>query len=231
RALVMVLSKLWDESGKVTIPGFYDGIQMPEKEEMEKYNTEFDMKEYQRNFGVKAFSNEENYSPIESNWFRPTLEINGISGGYTGSGFKTVIPSVARAKVSCRLVPGQDPKKIQKGISDFLKSHIAKGIALKIEHHQDAPAFRSSYDSEIAHTAAKAYEEVFQKPCRFVLGGGSIPIVVDLVKASEAEATVMGFGLPEDNIHAPNEHFGLDRFEMGFLTMGRMIAMFSDKQS
>jgi len=231
RALVSVLAQLWDESGTVAVPGFYDGIQMPAKDELEKYDTEFDVKEYQKSFGVKAFSNEGSYSYIESNWLRPTLEINGISGGYTGLGFKTVIPSLARAKISCRLVPGQDPKKIQKSISDFLKSHIAKGIELKIEHHQDAPAFRSSYDSEVAQTAAKAYEEIFQKPCKFILAGGSIPIVVDLVKVSNAEATIMGFGLAEDNIHAPNEHFGLDRFEMGFLTMGRMIAMFSEKQS
>jgi acetylornithine deacetylase/succinyl-diaminopimelate desuccinylase-like protein len=229
RALLSMLSKIWNENGEIQIPGFYDDLLSLPKELLDRIDMSFDLEEYQKSFGVKAFSNEKGYSLKESNWLRPTLEINGMSGGYAGPGFKTVIPAKAFAKISCRLVPNQDPEKIGKSIERFLKSHAPKGIDVKVELHHGAPAFRSHFDSFIVKTAALAYEEVFGKPCKYLFCGASVPIVVDLAQASQAEVAMIGVGLDSDDIHAPNEHFGLDRFELGFLTIGRILGRLSLK--
>lgn len=228
RALVQLLAQLWDSTGKVAVPHFYDDVKEYSKEELAKFVMTFDQKEYERKFGVKAYAIEPGFSPRESNFIRPTLEINGISGGYTGKGFKTVIPSTAVAKISCRLVPNQDPHKIFKNISDFIHSKLPKGLDLKVVDYHGAAAFGSAVDSPIVKMVSKAYEEVLEKPCRFQLMGGSIPIVGDLAEASGAAVVVMGYGLDDDEIHAPNEHFGVDRFEQGFLTMGRILNHFKN---
>jgi acetylornithine deacetylase/succinyl-diaminopimelate desuccinylase-like protein len=188
---------------------------------------DFDLEQYQKSFGVKAFAIEKGCSVKESNWLRPTLEINGMWGGYTGLGFKTVIPAKAYAKISCRLVPNQDPEKIAKAISDFLHASAPKGIEVKVDLHHGALAFRSAFDSSIVKLAALAYEEVFGEPCKYLFCGASVPIVVDLAHASHAEVAMIGVGLAGDDIHAPNEHFGLDRFELGYLTIGRILSRLS----
>ena len=227
RALVTALGKMWDASGKVAIPGFYDSVRPFTKEELSIYDLTFDEEDYKKSFGVKAFANEPSYSLVESNWMRPTLEINGISGGYAGAGFKTVIPAKAIAKISCRLVPDQDPVEVQKQIENFLRSQIAKGLTLTVEFHHGAKAYRCPYPSTIAKIASASYEEVFGRDCKKLLCGASIPIVGALAEASGANALMMGMGLSSDDIHAPNEHFGLDRFEQGFLTMGGILSRLS----
>lgn len=227
RALAAVLTKLWDNKGRITVPGFYDDVEEVSKEELSRLYLHFDVKEYQDAFGVKALCAEDGKSLVESNWLRPSLEINGMSGGYTGEGFKTIIPAKAHAKLSCRLVPNQDPEKIAKAIADFLRHNIAKGVDLNIDILQGAPAYRASIDSQIIKTASLAFEEVFGSKCRYLLCGASVPIVYDLAKVSGAEAALIGVGLSSDSIHAPNEHFGLDRFEQGFLTMARIFSLLS----
>ncbi len=226
RALVQLLAKLWDKEGKVAVPHFYDDVKQYSQTELSKFEMSFDQKDYEKRFGIKAYAVEPGFSPRESNFIRPVLEINGISGGYTGTGFKTVIPAAAIAKISCRLVPNQEPSKIHKYISDFLRQEAPKGIDLKISDFHGAKAFGSTFDSPIVKMAAKAYEEVLGKKCRYLLMGGSIPIVGDLAQASGAAVVVMGYGLDDDEIHAPNEHFGLDRFEQGFLTVARILNHF-----
>lgn len=223
RALAKLIASLWDDEGKVTVPDFYKDVRKPTEEELASLDKHFDLESYQKNFGVNAFSGEKGYSLLESNWLRPTLEINGMSGGYTGEGFKTVIPSKAIAKISCRLVPDQDPKQIEKALIRCLESRTPKGMELKVVSHHGGKAFRSSPTSLIAKAAAQSFEEVFGKPCKCMLAGGSIPIVVDLAEISGAEVALMGVGLAEDAIHSPNEHFGLDRLEQGFLVMGRIL--------
>ena len=227
RALAKLLAGMWDEEGKVTIPGFYEGLEKTSAEELGALDLDFDPESYQRSFGVKAFAGEKGYSLLESNWLRPTLEINGMSGGYAGEGFKTVIPAQAKAKISCRLVPGQDPEKIGDAIARYFEKNAPKGIEIKIEKLHGAKAFRSSPLSPIAQTAAQAYEEVFGKKCKRLLSGASIPIVGDLARASGADVALIGVGLPEDAIHSPNEHFGLDRFEQGFLVISRILGILS----
>lgn len=227
RALATLLGNLWDEKGTVAIPHFYEDLEVLPQEELARVDLSFDAKQYTKSFGVRAFCGEEGYTPRESNWFRPTIEINGMWGGYTGPGFKTVIPSHAYAKISCRLVPNQDPQKIGRAIAEHLKASVPKGIGIKVDILHAAPAFFSASDSFIVKTSALAYEEIFGKPCKYLFCGGSVPIVVDLARASGAEVAMIGVGLDEDDIHAPNEHFGLDRFVAGFLVMGRILSRLS----
>ena len=228
RALVSLLAGMWDKNGKVKIPHFYDDVHTLSEEHLSLVDMSFDLEQYKENFGVKAFSLEEGFSIKESNWMRPTLEINGMWGGYTGVGFKTVIPAKAYAKISCRLVPDQDPEKIFKAITQYLKTEAPNGIEVKTQMHHGAVAYRSAFDSFIVKTAALAYEEIFGKPCKYLFCGATVPIIVDLVRASKAEVAMIGVGLSNDDIHAPNEHFGLDRFEMGYLIIGRILSRLSD---
>lgn len=224
RALVSALAKLWDDKGAVAIPHFYDEVKMPSKEELKHIDLSFDEKDYVNTFGVHAFANEPRYSPVESNQLRPSLEINGIAGGYGGEGFKTVIPAKAIAKLSCRLVPDQDPEKVFEHIREFLKSQMPKGVTFTARYFHGAQAFRSRSDSPAALIVKQAYEEVTKKTCRNIFIGASIPIIGKLTQASGAESLIMGYALDSDDIHAPNEHFGLDRFELGFLTMARILS-------
>jgi acetylornithine deacetylase/succinyl-diaminopimelate desuccinylase-like protein len=226
-ALASLLARMWDEKGRVRIPHFYDDVKPLSKELLSRIDMSFDQEQYMKSFGVKAFCPEEGYSIKESNWLRPILEINGMWGGYTGAGFKTVIPAKAYAKISCRLVPDQDPEKIAKLITQYLEIQAPPGIEIKTELHHGALSYRSAFDSFIVKTAALAYEEVFGKPCKYLFCGASVPIVVDLARASSAEVAMIGVGLADDDIHAPNEHFGLDRFELGYLTIGRILSRLS----
>lgn len=225
--LATLIAGMWDDHGKVLIPHFYDDVIPLSKEQLSLVDMSFDKEEYKRSFGVGAFCNEEGFSLKESNWLRPVLEVNGMWGGYTGLGFKTVIPSSAHAKISCRLVSNQDPEKIGKHIAEYLKSSAPKGIQIKADIHHGAPAFRGSFDSFIVKTSALAYEEILGKPCKYLFCGASVPIVVDLARASKAEVAMIGVGIASDNIHAPNEHFSLDRFELGYLIIGSILTRLS----
>jgi len=219
RALVEMLSKLYDSNGRVMVDGFYDGVTEPTAEEKKAYPERMQKADYTRQVGIEAFGGEKGRSLQEANVFRPVLEINGISGGYAGPGFKTVIPAKAVAKISCRLVPNQDPGKIARQIETFLQKHVPAGMHLHVEHHSGAPAFRSKPDSKLAEAVASASSEVMGRPCQRVLSGASVPITAPLAKAAGAEAVGMGYGLPTDQIHAPNEHFDMTRFERGLLTV------------
>ena len=227
RALATLLARLWDETGHVAVPHFYDEVRPLPKKHREAIDMSFDKEQYQHDFGVGAFCEEEGHSLVEGNWLRPTLEINGMWGGYTGAGFKTVIPAKAYAKISCRLVPDQQPDVIAKRVAQFLQAEVASGIKIHTQIHQGAVGYRSSLDAEIVSLATEAFAEVFQRPCRYQLCGGSVPIVELLARASGAAVALIGVGLTSDGIHAPNEHFGLDRFEKGFLCMGRILTRLS----
>jgi acetylornithine deacetylase/succinyl-diaminopimelate desuccinylase-like protein len=152
------------------------------------------------------------------------VEINGICGGYHGPGFKTVIPGKAYAKISCRLVPNQDPEKIGALVAQFLKDNAPEGISVEVHLHPGhGKAVRASPTSNAIQAFAKAYSEVFSTPCKYIMSGGSIPIAAQLAETSNANIVLMGLGLPDDQIHAPNEHFGVDRLEKGFLIITRAL--------
>jgi acetylornithine deacetylase/succinyl-diaminopimelate desuccinylase-like protein len=224
RALVELLAKLWDKDGRVQVKGFYDQVEAPSKEELKRYTFPNDKAYYTKALGIGAFGGEKGRSLQEANWFRPTLEINGISGGYAGAGMKTVIPSSATAKITCRLVPNQDPEKILQSLASFLKEQALPGMQVRVETFSSDPAFRSSPDSLIAKAVAKAAMECTGSACKNILAGGSIPVIANLVEETGAEAVGMGYGLIDDNIHAPDEHFDMERLEKGFLTVGRALA-------
>lgn len=215
-ALVKLLSDLRDDQGKITIPGFYDAVIPLSPNEKQQFSCEFNLDEYRKSMGYEPVGGEVHFSPLERNWFRPTFEINGIWGGYTGSGFKTVIPAKANAKISCRLVPGQDPIKIGGLVASYLKVNTPKGASMKVEvHFGHGEAMRINPSSKVVKAFSQAFEKVFHSPCKYILSGASIPIVPELTKAAEAETVLVGLGLSTDNIHAPNEHFGVDRMKKG----------------
>ena len=227
RALMRAVSVMWDDEGKVTIPGFYDKVKSFQKEELEEFAWDVDPKELAAPFKVGAFAGENGYSLLESNWIRPVLEINGMSSGYTGSGFKTIIPAKSMVKLSCRLVPDQDPKEILSLIADFLKKKLPAGIDVELELGHGSRGMITSPHSKLAEMTAQAFEEVFQTSCKKVLCGATIPIVPELAKVSGAELVMTGVGLAEDGMHAPNESFGLERFEKGFLSIARIVEILS----
>jgi acetylornithine deacetylase/succinyl-diaminopimelate desuccinylase-like protein len=225
RALIQLLSKLWDAEGKVAIPGFYKEVAEVTSQEMALIYQELDQESLRKTFGIRAFQGEGKYGLWDSNTVRPTLEINGIGGGYTGSGFKTVIPAEASAKISCRLVPHQDPDTIAQQVAQFLQERCPPGLELKIDIDHGGKPIRVSSSTRAAQVAKAAFEEVFGQTCKLMLCGASIPIVPDLAQACGGETALIGVALSSDDIHAPNEHFGMDRFEQGFLTIGRILAM------
>jgi acetylornithine deacetylase/succinyl-diaminopimelate desuccinylase-like protein len=223
RALANLLALLWDENGTIAIPGFYDSVVVPKPDELKAFDQTVDQARLKDQFGIEAFQGEGGYSLWESNAIRPTLEINGISGGYTGVGFKTVIPARAMAKISCRLVPNQEPDVVAAQIFEFLKKNAPEGIKISATFEHGGKPVRCSPHSRIATIASEAYEEVFNKPCKKVLCGASVPLVADLSEAASAETAVIGVSLDSDDIHAPNEHFSLDQLRQGFLSIGAIL--------
>jgi acetylornithine deacetylase/succinyl-diaminopimelate desuccinylase-like protein len=226
RALTDVLAQVFDKSGKVTIPGFYDDVKELAPEEKKKIDLSFDPGVHKKEVGMRAFHKVEGCNPTEVSFLQPVFEINGITGGYSGEGFKTVLPAVAAAKLSCRLVPNQDPEKIYTQVCHFIKERFDKDLEITFTKHGGGPAVWSNPLARSIQIAEKAYKEVFGS-CHFIYAGGSIPITKALASASGAEVILIGTGLDCDNIHAPNESFGLDQFEKGFLLVTRMLELFS----
>lgn len=228
-ALVKILAELRDPSGKIVIPGFYDEVVELSSKERNHIAFDFDEKQYVELFGIKPTGGERQYAPQERVCLRPTLEVNGISGGYAGIGFKTVIPARAHAKISCRLVPNQDPVKMGSLVKRYLESKAPEGIKVKVDIHPGGgTAARANPSSKVVKAFSQSFSESFNKPCQFILDGATIPIGAALAQASGAEAVLIGLGLPDDQIHAPNEHFGLDRFARGVAIMARGITLLSE---
>jgi acetylornithine deacetylase/succinyl-diaminopimelate desuccinylase-like protein len=222
--LIDLLGSLRNEKGQITVPGFYEDVQPLTDEERKDAAWNFDAAAYQHEFGALPTGGEKEFGPLERAWTRPTIEINGIWGGYTGQGFKTVIPAKAHAKLSCRMVPNQNPQKIGRLIADYLKKNAPEGIKVDVHFREGGgPALRIKPSSELVQAFAKAYTEVFGKHCHYNYGGGSIPIVTELANASGADVVMLGLGLATDRIHAPNEHFGINRIEMGVQIMARAL--------
>lgn len=227
RALAEVLSKAINEKGHITVPGFYDHVKNLSNEERRAIDFSFNREEYERELGLKCFHSEEGFSPMESNFIRPTFEVNGMWGGYTGDGFKTVIPKEAFAKISCRLVPNQSPQKIYNLVCDFINANIPRGMLAEFEYLGGGEAAWGDATSKTCAAVKKAYEKTFGS-CHFILGGGSIPITSELKRYTGAEFVMPGTGLECDNIHAPNESFGLDQFKSGFLIVARSLEFFAE---
>jgi acetylornithine deacetylase/succinyl-diaminopimelate desuccinylase-like protein len=217
--LASLIASLHEHGGRINIPGFYDGVVDPSPEERKAWAAlPFDEQDFTQGAGLSALSGETDYTPLERMWARPTCDVNGLTSGYQGHGAKTIIPSTASAKISLRLVPGQNPEHVIDCLTRALKHRCPKNVKLDIHRHSAAEAVLVSMDSPAMRRAAQAIEIGFGRRPAFIRGGGSIP-VVSLLKASLGIDTLMvGFGLPDDRVHSPNEKFNLDAFHAGTRT-------------
>jgi len=218
-ALAEMISKMKDADGKILIDGFYDDVAPLSKEEKDNFaKLPFDDKEYAEGLEVDALAGEKGYTTLERLWSRPTLDCNGIWGGFTGEGAKTVLPSKASAKISMRLVPNQDPDKIEKLFINFVKKIAPKSIKTEVYGQHHGKPWISPIDSKWNKAAIKALKAGFGKEPVFMREGGSIPIVFTLEEYLKAPTVLLGFGLPDENAHSPDEHLNMNNFYNGILT-------------
>jgi len=218
--LAKLIASLHDEDNRIAIPGFYDDVVELSKDERDALNAApFDEEEYKNDLGIKALWGEKGYTTTERTGIRPTLEVNGIWGGYIGEGAKTVLPSKAQAKISMRLVPNQDSNKITELFSKHFKSLAPDYVTVKVTpHHGGQPAVTPT-DSNAYKAAEKAIETAFGKKPIPTRGGGSIPIVSLFEKELGLKTVLMGFGLDSDNLHSPNEKFDIANYLKGIETI------------
>ena len=227
--LCEMISSLKDENNKITIPGFYDDVINYNKNTRAEINKEpFNLNEFKNSINISDIHGEKNYSTIERKSIRPTLDVNGIWGGYTGEGSKTVIPSEAHAKISMRLVPNQDWKKISKIFKDYFISIAPKSVSVKVKTHHGGYPYITPYDNAGYKAAYMAYNDSFGIKPIPSKGGGSIPIVPMFEKELKIKSILMGFGLDSDDIHSPNEHFGLFNFFKGIETIEKFYKYYSE---
>lgn len=224
--LAEIIAKLKDAHGVVQIPGFYDKVTELSEEDRKAYQKlPFDEERYKEDLGLKALHGEKGYSTLERATARPSLDVNGIWGGYQGEGAKTVLPSKASAKVSMRLVPDQDPEEIARLFKQHVESLAPDTVSIKVTaHHGGHPAVTdlSFYGLK---AAARAFREIYDKEPLFTREGGSIPIVADFQKVLGVQSILMGFGLNSDAIHSPNEKFALKDFYRGIHTSARFFEL------
>jgi acetylornithine deacetylase/succinyl-diaminopimelate desuccinylase-like protein len=216
-ALAQIIAQLKNADGKILIPGFYDCVQKPSADELAAWKRlPFDEEHYRlTEVGSIKLTGEAGYSVIERTWARPTLEVHGMPGGFTGAGAKTVIPAKALAKVSMRLVPDMTPQESFAQYKEFVESLKPAGIELEVRLIHSGDAIVIGTDNPYVRAATKALHDVWGKDTVFIRSGGSIPIVGDFERHLKIPTVMMGFGLPDDNLHAPNEKFHLANFSRG----------------
>jgi acetylornithine deacetylase/succinyl-diaminopimelate desuccinylase-like protein len=225
--LIEIISQLKDAQGRVLIPGFYSKVKAPSKSELKAWKRlPFNEDQYRKNeVGSTTLTGEAGFSVLYRTWARPTLEVHGMPGGFTATGAKTVIPAKASAKVSMRLVPNQDPEDILARYKNYLKKLTPKGIQINIRVWSKTPACVVGTDNKYVKASTEAMREVFKKDTVFIRSGGSIPIVTDFQDVLKIPSVMMGFGLPDDNLHAPNEKFHIPNFHRGI----ESICLFFEK--
>lgn len=220
QVLCEMIASMKDENQRISIPGFYDDvIELSKDERAEMARTPFDLEAYKRDLGVADVRGENGYSTLERTGIRPTLELNGIWGGYTGEGSKTVLPSKAFAKISMRLVPNQSSEKITEIFSKHFNSIAPPFVKVEVRPHHGGEPVVTPTDSVAFKAASMAMEESFGKKPIPTRGGGSIPIVALFEKELGLKSVLMGFGLDSDLIHSPNEHYGIFNFMKGIETI------------
>ena len=216
-ALAHVIVALKDAQGRILIPGFYDKVEAPSAAELKAWKTlPFDEEAYRRSeVGSTELTGESGFSVLERTWARPTMDVHGMPGGFVGAGAKTVIPAKATAKISFRLVPGQNPQDVFAQYKNYVESLQPKGVELRVRliHTGDAIVMRT--DNRYIQAATHALHQVFGKDTVFIRSGGSVPIVGDFERHLKIPTVMMGFGLPDDNLHAPNEKFHIPNFYKG----------------
>lgn len=227
--LCEMIAQLHDENNRITIPGFYDDVEELSNEEREKMaQAPFDLEAYKKSLDIDDVHGEKGYTTNERNAIRPTLDVNGIWGGYIGEGAKTVIAGKAFAKISMRLVPDQDWEKITELFQNHFEKIAPKSVRVKVSPHHGGEAYVTPIDSIGYRAAEKAYEVSFGKTPIPQRSGGSIPIVALFEKELESKSILMGFGLDSDAIHSPNEHFGIWNYLKGIETIPQFYHYFTE---
>jgi acetylornithine deacetylase/succinyl-diaminopimelate desuccinylase-like protein len=226
--LVELLSKLKDANGHIQIPGMYDDVQPPAPAEKQSWTTlPFNESDFQkREVGAAALTGEKGFTVLERVWARPTLEVHGIAGGFTAAGAKTVIPAKATAKVSMRLVPNQDPDKIIAAYKEFVKENTPAGIETEVRVLSAGPAISVNPDHPAIAVASRAFRDILGRDTVFIRSGGSIPIVGDFAKHLKIPTILMGFGLPDDGLHSPNEKYKLSNYYSGIMTIAHFFEQY-----
>ena len=218
-ALSELLASMHDSKGRISIEGFYDDIHPLTEEEMTTYQQLSDDEALKKQLDVTELYGETGFSTKARLSARPTLEINGLWGGYQGEGIKTVIPSEAHAKITCRLVPGQDPTKILQDIESHIEKHCPAGVTANVTLFDHANPFITSYQHPAIQAAGESLEKIYKQKVLYTRMGGSVPIVETFNNLLKLPVILMGFGLENENYHAPNEHFHLENFDKGMETL------------
>lgn len=215
-ALVEILASFRDKEGTIAIEGFYDNVQALSQDEQQAYEAlGFNEDELKQEVGVSELFGEKGFTHLERTWVRPTLELNGIFGGFSGEGIKTVLPAEAGVKITCRLVPDQDPDEIIAKLKAHIIQHQPAGVTVTVTEFDKGKPFITPFAHPAIQAAGRSYEKVYAVPTAYIRGGGSIPIVAAFDEILELPVVLMGFGLDTENFHAPNEHFHLDNFDQG----------------
>jgi acetylornithine deacetylase/succinyl-diaminopimelate desuccinylase-like protein len=224
-ALAHMIAKLKDESGHILIPGFYDDLVPPSPEELGAWKSlPFDEEHYRKTeVGSSKLVGESGFSVLERTWARPTLDVHGMPGGFTGAGAKTVIPAKALAKISMRLVPNMTPAKAFAQYKSYVEKIAPAGVEVDVRLIHSGDACVIPVNNKYIQAATHALHDVWGKETVFIRSGGSIPIVGDFDRHLGLPSVMMGFGLPDDNIHAPNEKFKLENFELGVRSLIRFM--------
>jgi acetylornithine deacetylase/succinyl-diaminopimelate desuccinylase-like protein len=215
-ALARMIAKLHDDAGHVLVPGFYDKVvALTAAERAEIASLPFDEKEWLAQTGSPAPFGEAGFSTLERVWTRPTLDCNGIAGGFQGEGSKTIIPARAMAKISCRLVPHQEPEEIERQVAQYLQKVAPPGVKVKVNRLHGGRPYLAPTDHPVFEVAKRAFAKAFGRPTVFIREGGSIPFVRTIADATGKPCLLMGFGQPDENAHAPNEWLDLENFHLG----------------
>lgn len=226
--LIELLSKLKDAKGHIQIPGMYDDVRPPSAAEKHSWSIlPFDEKDFLKNeVGASQLTGEPGYNVFERTWARPTLEVHGIAGGFTAAGAKTVIPAKAVAKVSMRMVPDQKPEKIIAAYKKFVKDNTPAGISTEVRVLSYGPAIMVNPDHPAIAVAAKAFADIMGRETVFIRSGGSIPIVGDFATFLGIPTILMGFGLPDDGLHSPNEKYKVSNYYAGIMTIAHFFEQY-----
>ena len=228
--LAKMIAQTMDDDGRILIPGFYDDVvEVSEKERKKMAKAPFSLKDYKKSLEVKEVFGEKGYTTNERTGIRPTFDVCGIWGGYTGEGAKTVHPSKAYAKISTRLVPNQDHNKIAKMFVDYFESIAPKSVKVKVEYLHGGPSYVCPIDLPAYKAAEKAFKDVYGKDPVPVRSGGSIPIIATFEEVLGIKSVLMGFGLGSDAIHSPNENFPLEQFYNGIRTIPLFYKYFAEE--
>ena len=225
RVLARIIASLHDDDGRITVPGFYDGVQeLPEAVRAQWQALAFDYGKYLGDVGLSVPAGEHDRTPLEMLWSRPTCEVNGIWGGYAGAGFKTVLPSQAHAKISFRLVPGQDPHRLRDNFRNHVRTMVPFDCQVAFHEHAASAAGVMDIADPAFEAARKALGEEWGRPAAYIGCGGSIPIAGYFQKILGMDAMLIGFGQDDDQIHSPNEKYDVESFHKGIRSWARILA-------